>query len=80
MYEIIRIILTIVIVTITFLLTNYLGLFGFLIGIFLLGITFYITKKSKPSLIRVITVTILSILIITILVIIINLMINYLNL
>ena len=79
MYEIIRIILIIVIVTISYLVTSYIGLFGIILEILLLSIAIFITNKNhKPTLIRSIVVIILAIILMITLIIIISLIDNYL--
>ena len=79
MYEIIRIILIIVIVAISYLITSYIGLFGILLEIVLLSIVIFITNKNhKPTLVRTIIVTILAIILMITLITIISLIDNYL--
>ncbi len=73
-------ILTVLIVIATFVLSNYLGLIGLLIGLVILGIIGFITNKKstvKSSIIRVIVGVLLAIAIIFISIVLISWIIDY---
>lgn len=73
-------ILTVLIVIATFVLSNYLGLIGLLIGLVILGIIGFITNKKstvKSSIIRVIVGVLLVIAIIFISIVLISWIIDY---
>ena len=73
-------ILTVLIVIATFVLSNYLGLIGLLIGLVILGIIGFITNKKstvKSSIIRVIVGELLAIAIIFISIVLISWIIDY---
>ena len=75
-----KIILTVLIVIATFVLSNYLGLIGLLIGLVILGIIGFITNKKstvKSSIIRVIVGVLLAIAIIFISIVLISWIIDY---
>ena len=73
-------ILIIIIVIATFVLSNYVGLFGLILGLILLGIIGFITNKkteNKSSIVRVIVGALLAILTIVVLIILSSWIIEY---
>ena len=73
-------ILTVLIVIATFVLSNYLGLIGLLIGLVILGIIGFITNKKstvKSSIIRVIVGVLLAIAILFISIVLFSWIIDY---